>query len=147
MLKVYVDTGGYLPEFKELERAGLIELCGFPFENTTKRVRTIVAGSGATYDQAHGLSYSTVVGSFDDFKPSELLGRIRAIVQKPVDAQHLDSAYKASCTVFVTTDKDDIWSKREQLASLLGITVMYMPGELEALRQLAHGQRNPEQPK
>ena len=31
------------------------------------------------------------------------------------DAKHLDSAYRAGCSVFLTSDKDDLWSKRDRI--------------------------------
>jgi hypothetical protein len=51
--------------------------------------------------------------------------------------QHLDSAIKAGCDVFLTSDKTDIWSKRDAIQVLAGIRVLHMPSELATLRQLA----------
>ena len=53
-----------------------------------------------------------------------------------VDCQHLDSAYKAGCDLFLTSDKTDIWSKRESIEALLGLKVLHMPSEAELLRDL-----------
>jgi len=36
-----------------------------------------------------------------------------------VDAQHLDSAYKAKCELFLTSDKTDIWSRRGAICTQL----------------------------
>lgn len=67
-------------------------------------------------------------GSWDDDLPSDLFEQIKEIVGKNhVDAQHLDAAIKARCTVFLTSDKGDIWNRREKLYELTGLTVLHMP--------------------
>jgi hypothetical protein len=63
-----------------------------------------------------------------------------------VDAQHLDSAAKAGCSVFLTSDKTDIWSKRDAIQALANIRVLHMPSELARLRQLVESGVNPDLP-
>jgi len=53
-----------------------------------------------------------------------------------VDAKHLDSAVLSNCTVFLTTDKDDVWSRRTQIRDLTGMEVLYMPDEWPKLIDL-----------
>jgi len=53
-----------------------------------------------------------------------------------VDAKHIDSAVMSGCEVFLTTDKDDIWSRRDEIARITGLRVLYMPDEWDALDAL-----------
>lgn len=138
MLNVYVDTGGMEPVVTELERAGLIRTHYYPFEQRNRKVQNFVPGSGATWDQSN-LSWDEEPGSWDDEKPSPLFEKILHIVGgQQVDAQHLDSAYKAGCTVFLTSDKTDIWSNRIAFQELLGMLVIHTRTEEAILRNLAN---------
>ena len=137
MLNVYVDTGGMEPVVTELERTGLIRTHYYPFEQRNRKVQNFVPGSGATWDQSN-LSWDEEPGSWDDENPSPLFEEILHITcRQQVDAQHLDSAYKAGCTVFLTSDKGDIWSKRTSFQALLGMLVIHTRTEGAILRDLA----------
>ena len=135
-MKVYVDTGGMLKEVAELEASGLITTHHFPFEQRSRKVTNFVPGSASTWEQAH-LSWAEDTGSWDDDSPTTNFEPLRKLIGKRVDAQHLDSAIKAGCSIFITSDKTDIWSKREAIEAMTGIRVLHMPTELEALRRLA----------
>jgi hypothetical protein len=134
-MKVYVDTGGMLKEVSELERSGLLKTHYYPFEQRNQRVKTFVPGSGATWAQGH-LSWKESPGTWDDERPSVQFDLLRKLVGAQIDAQHLDSAFKAGCSIFLTSDKTDIWSKRADIQALIGIQVLHMPTELDALRKL-----------
>lgn len=137
LLNVYVDTGGMHPSVTELEVAGLLQTHYFPFEQRNRRVRIIVPGSGATYEQGN-LSWKEVVGTWDDLEPSPAFSNILKIVRgHKVDAQHLDSAYKSGCTVFLTSDKTDIWSNRSELLEQIGLHILHVPSEIDRLADLA----------
>lgn len=136
MLNVYVDTGGMLKEVSALESLGLLKTHYFPFEQRNRRVKSFVPGSGATWKQSK-LSWAEFPGSWNDSKPSDVFDQLRKLLGAQVDAQHLDSAIKAGCDVFLTSDKTDIWSKRDAIQALAGIRVLHMPSELAKLRQLA----------
>ncbi len=135
-MKVYVDTGGMLKEVAELEASGLITTHYFPFEQRSRKVANFAPGSASTWEQAH-LSWAEDTGSWDDDAPTAHFEPLRKLIGKRVDAQHLDSAIKAGCSIFITSDKTDIWSKREAIGALTGIRVLHMPTELEVLRRLA----------
>ena len=142
MLNVYVDTGGMESVVTELELAGLIRTHYFPFEQRNKKVQNFVSGSGATWDQCN-LSWDEEPGTWDDDKTSPLFEKILHIVGGYlVDAQHLDSAYKSGCTVFLTSDKTDIWSNRIAFQALLGVLVIHTRTEQAALRDLANASAN-----
>jgi hypothetical protein len=141
MLLVYVDTGGMLKEVAALEAAGLLKTHYFPFEQRNRRVKAFVPGSGATWKQSK-LSWKEAPGPWNDYKPSALFEPLRKLLGAQVDAQHLDSAAKAGCSVFLTSDKTDIWSKRDAIQALADIRVLHMPSELVTLRQLAEAGAN-----
>ena len=141
MLLVYVDTGGMLKEVAALEAAGLLKTHYFPFEQRNRRVKAFVPGSGATWKQSK-LSWKEAPGTWNDYKPSALFEPLRKLLGAQVDAQHLDSAAKAGCSVFLTSDKTDIWSKRYAIQALADIRVLHMPSELVTLRQLAEAGAN-----
>lgn len=57
--------------------------------------------------------------TWGDFKGSTLHPEIEAIIgigpQSRRDVLHFDSAHKTACKIFLTSDKGDIWSKREEV--------------------------------
>lgn len=127
---------------KALVDAGVLEVVTFPFEQRSRRVTGFVPGSGATWAQAN-LSWDEDVGSWADDEPSEMFATILNIVGQRVDAQHLDSAYKAGCELFLTSDKGDIWSKRVDLHALIGITVVHTNSEAARLRDIVGAPAEP----
>ena len=79
------------------------------------------------------MSWAEEVGSWDDDNPSDQFEIItKLIAGHNVDAQHLDSAFKAGITVFLTSDKTDIWCKRAEIFELLGLHVLHMPTQVES---------------
>ncbi|CAN7711100.1 hypothetical protein LJR066_005821 [Acidovorax sp. LjRoot66] len=125
-----------LKEVAALETAGFLKTHYFPFEQRNRRVKAFVPGSGATWKQSN-LSWKEARGTWNDYKVSVLFEPLRKLLGAHVDAQHLDSAVKAGCSVFLTSDKTDIWSKREAILALTNIRVLHMPSELAKLRQMA----------
>ncbi|MDM5180528.1 hypothetical protein PO883_25420 [Massilia sp. DJPM01] len=140
MIKVYVDTGGLHPQVRALERQKLLETYHYPFENKNAKVRNIVPGSGATWGQSEHVSWAADSGSWDDDEPSSIFLQLRKIVGgQQVDAQHLDSALKAGCQIFVTSDKGDIWSKRDAIQVLTGLVILHMPSQVDELITICAG--------
>lgn len=143
MLLVYCDTGGYRKELKPLVESGGIKVCQFKYENKTHRKQKPAPPSKPQYRQLENYTYGeieAIVPRYCDFeRSSDKFPEIQRIVGKGnrVDAQHLDSAYMAGCRVFLTSDKDDVWTHREELGTLLGLTIFHMPSELdEAIQYL-----------
>lgn len=137
MLHVYIDTGGLHPIVRELEADGLLRTHHFPFENRNAKVTKIVSGSGATWEQSKHVTWESDSGSWDDDEPSPLFDQVlRLVGGQRVDAQHLDSAFKARCILFLSSDKGDIWLRREPIFMLTGLTVLHMPSQLDELALL-----------
>lgn len=138
-MRVYCDTGAYINGLTELERAGSISIHQFKYENRSRRIGKGAVPSDLRYDDLKNYTY-------DEFGTTEVLStltydqlgginsrftEIQEIVgpQNRTDAQHIDSAYMTGCKVFLTSDKGDIWSKREALQALTGIRVFHIPSE------------------
>ena len=139
MLCVYCDTGAYVKGLHDLEQSGRISVHQFKYENPTRRIQKGAMPSDLRYDDFIHYTY-------DDLKNTEVLkditydqlggvnskfAEILKIVgaQNRKDAKHLDSAQMTGCEVFLTSDKGDIWSKRERLSSSLGLRIFHVPSE------------------
>jgi hypothetical protein len=138
--RVYCDTGGYRKELRALEESGLISLHHFKYENRKGKVRNGAIPSNTQYRDFENYSY----GELENLNPDAPLTYDQlssgidskfSIIQEIIgahnrrDAQHLDSAQMTKCRVFLTSDKNDIWSKRDQLFSATGLCVFLMPSE------------------
>ena len=135
MLRVYCDTGAYRPELRAYEGAGLLTIFQFKYENKNRHIRHGAVPSRPTWKEMnytwdemrktqefHSLTWDSLGHQSPKF------AELAAIVgsQNIRDAKHLDSAYATGCTVFLTSDKADIWSKREQIRRSTGIAVMHV---------------------
>ncbi len=135
MLRVYCDTGGFRPELLELAREGKISIFQFKYENRNRHIEQAAVPSAPSWKQMNytwdemrrtpgfeSLTYDNVGSQSPKFP--ELLGIVGP--GNRTDAQHLDSAYASQCSVFLTSDKDDIWSKRNEIRSATGLMVLHV---------------------
>lgn len=148
MLRVYCDTGAYVKLLGPLEAQGLIAVHQFKYENRSKRIRRGAVPSDLryrdlanyTYDDLgkvevlKDLTYKQLGGINSKFK--ELLEIVGHANRR--DAQHLDSAQMTGCKVFLTSDKDDIWSNRESISLLTGLTVFHVQAEWDQFVAFVH---------
>ncbi len=141
MLHVYCDTGAYVASLAPLEASGKIALYQFMYENRTRRIRRGAIPSNIAYDDLKHYKYDEfgTVDVLKDLTYDQLGGvnsrfsEIQAVVgtSNRRDAQHIDSAWMTGCTIFLTSDKGDIWTKRSAIHELLGLYVFLIPAELE----------------
>lgn len=138
MLRLYCDTGGFHPEVRRLEDAGLLRSFHFPFENKmpTKGSTTIVPGVASTWEQGEHLTWDSDPGSWNDDSPTPEFSDLLSLIGQRVDSQHLASAIKAGCDCMLTSDKGDIWKHRVQIKELTGLIVLHAPSELSKLSAL-----------
>ena len=126
-MKVYCDNGAYRKELRPLQEAGAADLFMFKYENKNRNVPNSGLPSKLQWRDLKNYTWDTIpAGRWDDFSGSEKFDQIVAIVglaNHRVDILHLDSAYKSGCEVFLTNDKGDIWSKKEELEPLLGMRI------------------------
>ena len=128
-MKIYCDTGGFRQELKYLQDTGVIELYSFKYENKNKHIRKSGCPSKVTYNDLKHYSYNDLEGiCYTDFSGSNKYEQIVSVigVENRVDILHLDSAYKSQCEVFLTSDKHDIWIKREELFLILGMRIFHV---------------------
>ena len=140
MLHVYCDTGAYVPSLAPLEASGQVALYQFMYENRTRRIRRGAIPSELTYGDLKNYKYGEfgTVDVLKDLTYEQLGGvnsrftEIQAIVgpSNRRDAQHIDSAWMTGCTEFLTSDRGDIWAKRDAIHELLGLKVFLIPAEL-----------------
>jgi len=140
MICVYCDTGAYVKLLGELESEGLIKLHQFKYENRSRRIRNIAIPSDLKYDEFKNYTYDELTGlTYDELGGvNSKFGDILTIVGESnrTDAQHIDSAQMSGCKVFLTSDKADIWSKREALKPITGLTIFHVTTEWEQFLEL-----------
>ncbi len=138
--RVYCDTGGYRKELRVLEQSGRISLHQFKYENRKGKTSYGAIPSNTQYGDFYNYTYGELSNlnpdsplTYDqlsagiDSKYSRILKIVGAHNRR--DAQHLDSAQMTKCKIFLTSDKGDIWSKRDQLFSATGLRIFLMPSE------------------
>ena len=138
-MRVYCDTGAYVKGLAELERSGVISIHQFKYENRSRRITKGAVPSDLRYDDFINYTY-------DELKTTEVISTLTydqlgginsrfAEIQEIVGphnrkvAQHFDSAHMTGCKAFLTSDKSDLWAKRQALQDLTGIRVFHMPSE------------------
>ncbi len=127
-LKVYCDTGAYRAELKSLERDGKVQLFQFKYENRNRHIRHNAPPSNPTWMEVKYTWNELRDLTWEDMgRTSDKRDAIGTLLGSNcvLDAKHLDSAYMEGCSVFLTSDKDDIVSRRSQIAELLGVSVLH----------------------
>lgn len=104
----------------------MVELVMFPYENKNKHIENVGLPSNCSYQDLKNFTYGTLQGAYGDYSGSdkyEKIVELLGLANKRVDILHLDSAYKTECNIFLTNDKDDIWSHKVKLEELLGFRI------------------------
>ncbi len=124
MKKVYCDSGAYTKILKKLEKDGKIKLLYHPYENKNSKIDGMSLPSESTWNDMK-MTWDECVFTWDEFSGSEKVNELKDIIglSNRVDILHLDSAYKSKCDFFVTSDKGDIYSKKDEIFKLLNIVV------------------------
>ena len=134
IIKVYCDNGGY---HKILENYKNIIVYGFAYENINRKIQNKgLPSSNMTWDDFNNSPATIGDLSFGDFYETDIFSDIVKIVgvENKIDANHLDSAYKNKCDVFLTSDCGDIYSKRDKLEPLLNIKIFMPQKNVEELK-------------
>ena len=124
MKKVYCDTGAVRRELKVFYEEGKIILTTFKYENKNKN---IAHPANPTWEQDHS-TWKEGNYSWDDYertspKRNEIIKLIGS--SNDLDLKHLESAHLSKCHVFITNDKDDMWSKRKEIKNILNFEVFH----------------------
>ncbi|QTN28788.1 hypothetical protein HZ993_02765 [Rhodoferax sp. AJA081-3] len=148
-LQIYCDTGGYMPQLRPYVIDGRAKLFQFRYDdNRNPKIKHAAVPTQPTFremnytwaelkqiEELKSLTWDDLESSSDKFEELKLI--IGGSNLK--DAKHVDSAYRAGCSVLLTGDKDDLWSKREQIFQAVGIRILHNPDDwpaLEAMLQL-----------
>jgi len=143
-MNVYCDTGGFRKELREMELDGIIKLHQVKYENRNARIQTGGFPSNLTYDDAFHYTYndlkkdkffSSVTG--DEMRAAMARSRYSELLElvgpaNKQDARHLDSAITTGCIAFLTSDWDDIASKKETLLASFGLHVFHVTHDWQA---------------
>ena len=118
--KVYCEHGALRTELYELQKIGQINLVLFPYEEKVKRIKEPGVPSEAAWSEMN-FSWENSPGSWEDYKGSTKYVQIQEIIgrENKRDVKHLDSAFKSNCQAFLTRDKGDILSKKNELEEIL----------------------------
>jgi hypothetical protein len=139
-MRIYCDTGAFREELHDLEKSGRISLHQFRYENRNRKIRKAAIPSKTQYRDFENYTY----GELENLNPDgpttddvlvNGIGSKFSIIQEIIgahnrrDAQHLDSAQMTKCKVFLTSDKKDIWSKKDKLLFATGLHIFLIPLE------------------
>lgn len=124
--KIYCERGAWRKELKDLESQGKIKIVTFPYEGKSRRTPNFSTPSRISCDSTNitlDMNFSV-----SDSVESEKYEQIRSIVGKKneMDIRHLDAAYKSQCHAFLTPDKRDIISRKDELESLLKMSFFHV---------------------
>ena len=127
-----------------MELAGIIKLHQVKYENRNARIQAGGFPSNVTYEDTLHYTYndlkkdaffSSVTG--DEMRAAlarsrypELLALVGPANKQ--DARHLDSAITTGCIAFLTSDRDDIASKKEALLASFGLHVFHVTHDWQA---------------
>jgi hypothetical protein len=142
MIRIYVDTGGYMPQLKDLVARGLAECFGADIDQHayTNRRGLKVQATLETWEKDSQTWEEDNDTWQDEDNASHQYIALRRLIQQPADVRHMDTAYRNACRVFLTSDKGDIWRHREELRSLLGLQVMHAASEMSELAHLCESE-------
>ena len=149
MIKIYVDTGGYMPALKDLSSRGLVQCVGADIDNSayTPRRGEKIKSTLEPWDKDEQ-SWEKDDGTWDDEdNASPMFSEIKRLIQQYADARHIDTAYRHDCQVFLTSDKGDIWRHRDQLLALLSLQVIHSATQINDLVHMCETQEVSSQPK
>ena len=146
MLLVYCDTGAFTVALARLERQGKLTLHQFKYENPNQNIQRGAIPSNIYYEDLKNYNYDGLknVETPRDLTYDQLAGinsrfdEVLSVVgvSNRHDAQHIDSAQMTGCTVFLTSDKGDIWSKRDRLYQLFNLRIFLVPLEYKEFLSL-----------
>ena len=119
--KIYCERGAYRKELRELELSGKIEIVSFPYEGRNRKTPKDSRPSIITMDSTYITWDMTFL--IGDAVESDKFSQIASMVGKnnTMDIRQIDAAYKSQCQVFLSPDKGDIISNRNELEGLLGM--------------------------
>ncbi|MBU4269598.1 hypothetical protein L6269_03845 [Candidatus Dependentiae bacterium] len=128
-IKVYLDSGATDKKFIK-KYCYICDFYQYPCDSAhrTKSSSINLAYPSEVQWRDANISWAEDSYTWGDCKGSILLSEIKNIIGKNNrrDALHLDSAYKTNCSIFLTSDKKDIYSNKKILEPLLKIKIFHI---------------------
>lgn len=150
-IKIYVDSGGNRACLEEYYK--YIEFFQFPYDSSGQKklvknqINKLASPSGAQWRDCP-LTWEKANFYWNEL-PSQYFQSIKNLLEenskKPKedirrDILHLDSAIKMNCIIFITSDYEDIASKKNEIKNICGIEIFHIPKEspelIEYIRKL-----------
>lgn len=124
-IKIYCDSGANIKFLKTY--FSCIEFYQYPYDSQDrprKHRPKVAKASNLCWKNANA-TWEEMQTPWKDCCGSEVYESLIKIVGKSnhEDILHLDSAYKEGCNIFLTSDKDDIWSKRCDIERICGFNI------------------------
>lgn len=113
----------------------------FPYDSADRPKKPLLLAkpSKSQWKDCHATWMEFLEITWADFEGSSLHPEIEAIIgmgpENRRDVLHFDSAHKTACKIFLTSDKRNIWSKKNALESLTSIKIYHTPSELKELSE------------
>jgi len=127
MVKIYCDSGADITFLKKYYNK--CDFVQYPYDSSyrpKKKNMALATPSALTWSQANTtwgestFTWGECCGSKQFNKIMEIIGK-----QNKADILHIDSAYKSGCHIFLTSDKRDIYSKKELLEAICNFRIFY----------------------
>lgn len=131
-IKIYIDTGADISFLKPL--FDHCEFFSLPYDSNDRRKKRprvrVPCPSEAQLNDCH-IRWDEADFTSDDFSGSFVYPQLQKIIgpDNRRDILHLDSAHKMGADIFLTSDKDDILSKRNQLEQIICYKIYHTPTE------------------
>jgi hypothetical protein len=133
IIKIYCDNGADVKELKKktLNCSIKVDFLSYRYDTRSdgERLRHSLATPSAVTWEHDYTKWEENDSTWEECTASDKFDQIKRIIgelkQYERDVLHLDSAYKTKVDIFITSDKDDIFYKKEFLEPLLGFRIFF----------------------
>ena len=138
-IKIYNDTGASINELKEYYP--YIEFYQFPYDSADRNKKAIKKGiiklalpSEAQWNDNHQ-TWRESNFTWEEL-PSKHFQLLKDLLEKNSkkpkekirrDILHLDSAVKMNCTIFITSDYEEVASNKKEIKNICGMEIFHIP--------------------
>lgn len=122
-IPVYCEHGAYDKRLSPLKAGNRIEIVHFPLETKSRHTQIRPTPSDSTWEDMVNITWDNADFTWEGTEGSEIKSAICHLIgaNNRRDADHVDAAYKHGCVCFLTNDRGDILSRKDQLKNLTGM--------------------------
>lgn len=143
-IKIYCELWSLSKDIKKIiSENPRFKLVNFPFEWTTKKLsQNLKKPSGLTWEDNKYITMDSDI-RFCDTERSKKYDEMKKVIWENniQDINHVDTAYKEKCKIFITNDKDDIIRCRVALENITWIQFFYFK-EIDKLKTTINSFQN-----